>query len=468
MRRLLLFLAITLVAGAPARAQVAIVDVTVIDVTGGPHRAHQTVLLDGDRITAIGPTEALRLPRTTRSVDGRGKFLIPGLWDMHVHLGIAGRSAIPLLLATGVTSVRDMGGDPVVLRWRDSITAGTMVGPRIKAAGLIVENARWRTAVMAYMKAQGTTTMLPELERRLGVATAADAERAIDSLVRLGADFVKVRTAPPPAAFFALAAAARRHGLGIAGHAPPFAQLASASDSGFRSLEHPVLDAGGRGLVEAFMRLDGGVRAALLQRLARNATAWTPTFVTGNERLLSDSARRRLVNDSIGVSDVAYRDLPAPMRAAWRVELERGLRDPDTLTDWRAIHAASLKLAREALDAGVPIMAGTDTPVLPLVPGYSLHDELALLVRDAGLTPREALRAATATPAAYMGLGASLGQLLPGMLGDLVLLDADPTLDITATRRVRAVVSRGVVYDRGALDRLLAPRVASPDAPARR
>ena len=117
---------------------------------------------------------------------------------------------------------------------------------------------------------------------------------------------------------------------------------------------------------------------------------------------------------------------------------------------------------------GVPIMAGTDTPVLPLVPGYSLHDELALLVRDAGLTPREALRAATATPAAYMGLGASLGQLLPGMLGDLVLLDADPTLDITATRRVRAVVSRGVVYDRGALDRLLAPRVASPDAPARR
>jgi hypothetical protein len=119
-----------------------------------------------------------------------------------------------------------------------------------------------------------------------------------------------VRTAPPPAAFFALAAAARRRGLGIAGHAPPFAQLASASDSGFRSLEHPVLDAGGRGLVEAFMRLDGEARAALLQRLARNATAWTPTFVTGNERLLSDSARRRLVNDSIGVSDVAYRDPP--------------------------------------------------------------------------------------------------------------------------------------------------------------
>jgi imidazolonepropionase-like amidohydrolase len=106
---------------------------------------------------------------------------------------------------------------------------------------------------------------------------------------------------------------------------------------------------------------------------------------------------------------------------------------------------------------GVPIMAGTDTPVLPLVPGYSLHDELALLVRDAGLTPREALRAATATPAAFMGMGASLGQLSPGMLGDLVLLDADPTVDISATRRVRAVVSRGVVYDRAALDRLLAP-----------
>ena len=460
----LALLAAALLLAPQLRAQVAIVDVTVIDVTAGVARPHQTVLLDGERIAAVGPAGQVRLPRKTRSVDGRGRFLIPGMWDMHVHLGIAGRSAIPLFLATGVTSVRDMGGDPVVLTWRDSINAGTMIGPRIKAAGLVVENARWRTAVMAYMKAQGTTTMLTEIERRLGVATAQDAEAAVDSLVRLGVDFVKVRTTPPPSALFALAAAARRHGLSLAGHAPPFAQLATASDSGFRSLEHPVLDPTNHGLVEAFNRLDDGARTAQLQRLARNGTAWTPTFVVGNERLLSDTARRRMVNDTLGAIDVAYRDLPLPMRAAWRVELERGLRDPDTLTDWKAIHRASLQLARGALAAGVPILAGTDTPVLPLVPGHSLHDELALLVREAGFTPWEALRAATTTPASFMGLAASLGQIIPGMQGDLVLLDADPTVDITATRRVRAVVARGVVHDRSALDRLL----GLPVAPASR
>ncbi|HEX4933268.1 MAG TPA: amidohydrolase family protein, partial [Gemmatimonadaceae bacterium] len=332
-----------------------------------------------------------------------------------VHLGMAGREAMPRFLAMGVTSVRDMGGDPAVLRWRDSIAAGAMIGPRVRSAGLIVENARWLTAVIGMMKAQGRTSMVPELERRLGVATAEDAERAIDSLVRLGADFVKVRNAPPPPAAFALLAAARARGLAVVGHAPPFAQLAVTSDSGFRGLEHPVLQVANEGLVEAFSRMDSAGRHALLQRMARNGTAWTPTLVSGRARLLPDSLKRRMVDDTSGSIDVAFRALPPPMRTAWRNELDNGMRDPDTRTDWGAIHRATLPLVREALAAGVPILAGTDMPVIPLVPGYALHDEMAQLVRDAGLTPFQALRAATVTPAEFMGLGAELGQVRPGM-----------------------------------------------------
>lgn len=447
----------TLFAPHRAEAQVAIVDVTVIDVTTGGRHPRQTVVLSGDSITAVGPSRDVRVPAGWRSIDGRGKFLIPGLWDMHVHLGIAGRTAIPLYLATGVTGVRDMGGDPVVLRWRDSIATGSMTGPRIMAAGLIVENERWRRAVVAMMRSQGRTSMLPELERRLGITTPADAERAIDSLVRLGADFVKIRNYPAPATYAALAAAARRHGLTVAGHAPPFAQLGTVSDSGLRSLEHPVLDVSNAGLVEAFSRLDPVARRALLERLAHNGTSWTPTFVTGASRLMSDSLKGRLIEDSLGVLGEAFRALPAEMRASWRIELTNGFRDPDTRTDWGTIHRASLALAREMLDAGVPLLAGTDMPVLPLVPGYSLHDELALMVSDAGLTPLEALRSATVHAATALGREAKAGRITAGAWGDLVLLDADPTLDIRATRRVRTVVSRGVVYDRRALDRLVPP-----------
>jgi len=435
--------------------QAAIVDVTVIDVATGARRSGQTVVLAGDSIVAVGASRDVRLPRGGRAIDGRGKFLIPGLWDMHVHLGMTGRTALPLFLGTGVTGVRDMGGDPVVLRWRDSVAAGTMTGPRIKGAGLIVENDRWLKAVIGMMRAQQKTSMLPELERRLGIVTPAHAERAIDSLVRLGADFVKIRNYPAPATYVALAAAARRRGLTLAGHAPPFAQVGDVSDSGLRSLEHPVLDLSNGGLVEAFSRLDAPARRALFERLARNGTAWTPTFVAGHARLGPDSMRLRSVNDSLGLIDEAFRVLPSVMRAEWRRELADGMRDPDTRTDWGTIQRASLALAREMLDAGVRLLAGTDTPVIPLVPGYSLHDELALMVRDGGLTPLEALQSATVSAAAALGLERKSGRIVPGGWSDLVLLDADPLLDIRATRRVRAVVSRGVVYDRSALDALL-------------
>jgi imidazolonepropionase-like amidohydrolase len=375
---------------------------------------------------------------------------------MHVHLAMAGREALPLLLAAGVTGVRDMGGDPVVLRWRDSITSGALLGPRIKAAGIIVESARWLQMVKDLTMPLGRPQLMQDLERRFAVATPEDAERAVDSLFKLGADFVKIRNYPSAAAYFALVRAAKRHGMAIAGHAPPMAFVAIVSDSGFASLEHALLDNRDGGLVEAFGSLALDARRDLFGRLARNGTAWDPTFVSGASRQVPDSALARMIADSTGKTDSTLRFVPPALREEWRSALAMRSVDPDTTTDWAAIHHSSLGVVRELTDAGVSILAGTDLGVPSLVPGFSLLRELEVLVSEARLSPREALAAATINASTTLGLQTRSGRVAPGYYADMVLLDHDPLVNIAAVRAIRAVIARGRVFDRGALDRLRA------------
>lgn len=194
-------------------SSVAFTNATVIDGGGGPAQTGMTVLVQGGRIVHLGKDATVRAPAGARMIDARGKYLMPGLWDMHVHVAKAGSSSLSLFVANGITSVRDMGGDFAMIRaLRDSVRTGTRVGPRIMTPGPMLEDA----ANVSRMLREGTVE--PVARFRVPVATTADAERVVDSLSKLGVDFVKIRTVASREIYLAIGSAVRRHGLTLVGH----------------------------------------------------------------------------------------------------------------------------------------------------------------------------------------------------------------------------------------------------------
>jgi len=448
---LALFLTLATLHASQAPQPIAITHVNVVDAASGEVRAGQTVVITGSVISAVAPTPAV--PAGARIIDGTGKYLIPGLWDMHVHLSMAGREALPVLLANGVTAVRDMGGNgQAVLAWRDSIANGTLVGPRIKAPGQIVESQRWLSNVIRRVESLNHPELLAELKSRFALDSSGDGPRVVDSLKRLGADFIKIRNFPVPPTYLAFARAARDAGLPLAGHGPPAEFLGVVSDSGFASFEHSLIGIQNSKLVPAMRTMPDSAQADLIRRFARNGTAWDPTLVSGRVRFIPDSAMQRMIDDSTGATDPRLRLVSAQLRQQWRADL--ALAGTSSPQDWADIEAQASRDVRRFADQGVLLLAGTDLGVITLVPGFALHDELELLV-EAGLTPREALATATIIPAKVVRLGTVMGGIAPGQVADLVLLSANPLHDIRATRTISGVMADGRWYDRAALDRML-------------
>lgn len=442
---LLLQLGVPAPAGAPPEpAPLVIAHATVIDMTGAPPRRDVSVLVRGDRIVAVAPAATLAVPADARVVDATGKYLIPGLWDMHVHLGQATAAALPVLLAEGVTGVRDMGSDfTLIQRWRREIAEGTRPGPRIVAAGPILDGPEHAPA--------GS-------RERIGVADPARARQLVDSLADLGVDFIKVYDFLAPAVYDAIVREAAARRLTVVGHVPRAVGIGRAIDAGQRSIEH----LSGVPLPCPFaMRLlarapgahgamppcgDDDARARVFARMRAAGTWVVPTLV-------SFRGMAATVDPRAGAPTAAELRLAAPaLRAHWAEHLAR----------WPRFVPASYRAelpklfeptAAQAHRAGVRMLAGSDLGNPNVIPGVALHEELARLVA-VGLTPMEALRAATRDPAAFLGLLDSLGTVEPGKLADLVLLDADPLANIANTRRISAVVARGRLYDGAALERM--------------
>ncbi len=438
---------------APA-APIVLTHVTVIDVAAEVARADQTVVIEGPRIRAVGNATRVRPPRGAQIVDGRGKYIIPGLWDMHTHLGSMGRSALAQLVANGVTGARDMGNAFETVRgWRDSIAAGTLLGPRIEMTGPIVENARWLSVVSRMILQQGDTEGARKLGDRIPVATEDDAVRAADRVADLGVAMLKVRTTPPRAAFFALLREARRRGLRVVGHPPSNdVTLIEASDSGQASFEHQILAPQGNGWVSVLDAMTPDGRAALVQRLLANHTALTPTIIAGvGFRRIPDSTALALIDDSLGIRDPRRLCISRDVAADWRHGIE-GKAIEGAQPDWDALARQAAAHIRALDSAGVLILAGSDMGTPLVYPGYSIHEEMERLVREGGLTPARALRAATLNPAQFFGLERELGSVAAGYRADLVVLDANPLADITNTARIYRVVLNG---------RLLAPEAVS-------
>jgi len=398
---LFFFLVCSPLAGAQKNDVLVLTHITVIDCTGAPPKPNSTVIITASQITAVGPQDSVSMPAGARVVDGSGKFVIPGLWDIHGHLTDATEDSFPLLIMNGVTGVRDMGGNlKQIDRWRSEIASGLRIGPHIVRAGPFVDGPK-----------EGVSD-------RLTVRTPDQARKAVHQLKAQGVDFIEVHNALPPEAFFALMAEARKEHIPVAVHLPKDVSSAEGSDAGAASLEHIETisesalwrkGATAKTVEQAVDENLGPAGQALFQRFANNGTGYVPTLV-------------------------AY---------------ERGFvlwsNDPAALKPRLDVHEKQIELVRMMHDAGVPIMAGSDFSDWGTVPGIDLHNELALLV-EAGFTPLEALQAATLNPAKFLGKTETFGTIQVGHTADLVLLDANPLENISHTRKISAVVLGGKYF----------------------
>ncbi len=430
---------------------IALVGATVIHVDGQPTTPNATVLVQRRRIISVGPSVDIRVPRGATTVDLAGAFVIPGLWDMHTHVSKTRASGLPVLVAYGVTSIRDMGGEhEELLRWRQEIRDGKRVGPRMLIAGPYLESPanaqRQRNTPVAEMAEPVERTRIP-------IGSRADAERVIDSIKARGVDHVKIRTVHSRAVYRDIVAVARQRGLHLVGHASGL-PLRDVVESGQRSIEHaslPRMDS-----------LSPNERQALVTQFARQGSGVVPTLVTAYRSImLEDSVVRRLFDAGISTANPRRPRVSRFTEVDWREQLSE--RDSSSRIFFTRVAPGIVAMLREMRAAGVPMMTGSDVGVLPLYPGESIHDELALFVRPLGMTPLEALAAATRVPAAFVGLADSVGTITPGKWADLVVLDADPLADIENVRRIRGVMLNGKWYDRAALDALLTSAARSED-----
>ena len=410
-------------------ARVAIRDVTVVDVVTGSLRPHSTVIVMDGRITAVGAAARLPMPPGARILDGRGRFLIPGLWDMHSHSlwsAEAMRTFLPLNVANGVTGIRDMGGRLDVLDTaRAALRQENVAYPRIVAAGVILDGPEPVQADVS-----------------IAVADAAAARMAVDSLAQEGVDFIKVYTLLPRDAYFAVIQEARRLGLPVAGHVPAAVTIEEAARAGQRSIEHLHDE------LEPLCTQRDGARCRQLAAVFRQFHVWqVPTLV---------ALRKGFFDDEAIVRDPRLRYIPRGLREDWLAErAARISRGADHLAGKRRRYADEEWLTGFLAREHVGLLAGTDAGTAFCYPGFSLHDELGLLVQ-AGLSPVDALRAATSAPAEFLGKSDSMGTIAVGRDADMVLLRSNPLANIAATREIEAVVLRGRVLDRLDLDGLLA------------
>jgi len=449
----------------PSESQATLIfaHATIIDTSGGPNQTDMTVFITGDRISDIQKTGKVRLPKGGRVIDAAGKFLVPGLWDMHVHW--YEERFLPLFIANGVTGVRQMSGFPLHLDWRERAARGDLLAPRLAIASTIVDGPG--------------ATWVGSIE----VANETDARQAVQKIKSSGFDFVKVYGGLPRDAYFAIADESAKQGLVFAGHVPNSVSALEASEAGQKSIEHlsGVLEGcssvGGEitrgynenmagannrtGMDKARLRVlrvlierllatyDKERAAALFASFAKNGTWHCPTLTVNRSVAFVGDAEFR--------NDPRLKYMPKPIRSNWQPE-NNPLWANRTAEDYairKRRYQKQTETVAEMRRAGVRFLAGTDTLNPFCFPGFSLHDELTLLV-EAGFTPMEALQAATLNAAIFLGKAESLGTVEKGKIADLVLLEANPLEHIDNTRRIAAVVLGGKLYEKPRLDAMLA------------
>ncbi|MEU3271800.1 amidohydrolase family protein [Saccharomonospora sp. NPDC006951] len=435
------------------------VGATVIDATGAPPRPDQSVVIADRMIKTVGPAAQVPTPVGAKVHDVSGKYLIPGLTDMHVHSESETddpRHFAALYVANGVTAVREMWGRPVLHRIREKVRSGEILGPRMTIASPLLdgEPALWSDVPDAPIVA---------------IDSPGQARRAVAEAIDTGADFIKVYSRLSPEAYRAIIAEAHRRDITVAGHRSDNVPFTEQIESGQRSFEHlfggvwPATSSD----VDRLEAAMAGIRTAPEFHLGdwlKHITRIEWDAVASYDRATASSVFDRLV-----AADVAYTptlavhaviDQPESIRLddprmaymipgtpeSWDF-LEKhiycgGGRSAEETTRHRALYDWRRATVAAMDEAGVRLLAGTDSVGPGLFPGFSLHFELEQLVA-AGLTPMRALQCATLEPARFLGREHWAGTVEAGRVADLVILDADPLADIRNTQRIHSVVADG-------------------------
>ncbi len=434
-------------AGQP---KLVLTHVAIVDVTGKPLQQDMNVTIQGKRIVEIA-LAAASVPKNSRVIDAHGKYLIPGLWDMHVHTVFGDwlpkdeNLILPLFVANGVTGVRDMGGDLEVLTvWRAQIEAGKLLGPHMVIAGPMLDGP------------------VPRFPSSAPIKSAADGRRTVDDLKRAGVDFIKFQSLIPRDGYFAAADESKKLGIPFVGHVPDAVRASEASDAGQKSIEHftgvfegcsrieDELMKGPKGPGRFVATFDDARANALIAKFAKNQTWQVPTLVWEHGQWLIDE------------SDFSHDPLTKYAPAAWKdrtwpMFTKDILKDMDTdpAPVRERFTQMELEMTNRMHKSGIPFLAGTDTAAgVHVFPGFSLHEELVFFAK-AGFTPLEALQTATLNPARFFGRQADFGGVEKGKIADLVLLDANPLDDIHNTQKINAVVLAGRYFSRADLDEML-------------
>lgn len=452
----------------PAETPLVITHANVVDVVrGGIQRDMTLVVVDG-KISEIRHGRARKVPSAATLVDASGKFAIPGLWDMHYHFADApGVREFNLLIANGVLGVRNMGGIAnEVFRARGQIAGSQLLGPQIVACGPIVD---------------GPNPTNPPIS--VSVHNPEDARLTVQTLKSQGADCIKVHDGVPLDAYLAIADEVKKAGLPLVGHLPVSVHTFQATNAGQRSIEHQVVFRGATTVEDEVMESEktndvfaeamrtrnfrlipesiakkgnylldhfSNQRAhELYGAFVRNGTYLDPTLVTDRSLTFVDEI-------SQDQADPRLLYIPAPQRERWKPEngMLTRYRTPDYIAFRKRQFEKALQQIPLAHRAGVMFLAGTDTTLPYIYPGFSVHDELGLFVQ-AGLTPLEALQTATINPARFLGLEQAIGTVQAGKSANFLLLDADPLKAIHDTTKLFAVVIRGKLLSKADLDGML-------------
>ena len=447
----------------PAKS-LAITNVTIIDGINSTPKKKMTVLIKNGRIKTIKRTGKVKIPPKTKTINGTGKFLIPGLWDMHVHVLYKGfpEKAFPMLIANGVTSVRDLNGTielSEVNKIKKQISTGEILGPRMFVAGKLIDGPRPANALGPFV---------------ISVKNKQEARQAVRTLKGQGADFIKIYNRITPELFEAIADESKKQKITFVGHTPHLLRAEDVSNAGQKSIEHltGVLEGAAsseKNLIEVtknilikekptpidFLKViearkkiladyDEEKAQKLFRLFAKNATWHTPTFAS--YKVISTAA-----DDDFLLKHPLLKYVSTETEKQWMVNSTGRKLRYDIMKER---FPKLLEIVGKMKRANVRFLAGTDVGVPYVFPGFSLHDELDFFVK-AGFTPFEALQTATRNPAEFMDKLDSLGTVEKGKIADLILLNANPLEDIKNTRKIHGVIKNGLFLDKTKLEKLL-------------
>lgn len=442
------------------KADLIVQDITVVDIANNKLIPHQTLVISKDRILEVGANAIGKKYQAAQLVPAAGKYIMPSLWDMHVHFGgdslkEENKWLLPLYLAAGVTAVRDCAGDISleVLAWKKAIAAGKLEGPTIFTSG---------------PKLEGPKSIWPgDLE----IANETEMNLALDSLKKLEVDFIKITdNALDPALFLAAIKASRKRGWKVSGHAPVQYTLKELSDAGLSTVEHlsyllraaskeedRITLARRQGSITAkdaneqlMQTMDSATAIRKFKMLAANGTAIVPTMNGSRVVAYLDQDNHQ--------QDAYLKYLGPALKRTYGWRVDRASKDnAAAITTRHQNFETAAHLIPWLYQAGVPFLAGTDAGYLNSYnyPGIGLHQELAMMVHY-GLPIHEALKASVINGPAFFNLSKDYGAVATNKIADLLILDANPLVNIENTQKINGLIRKGVYLNKKILDKYLA------------